>query len=155
MESNKDKVDFDSHDHRPVILLLGDLARLHFSRVRALLANIGVYRGQPPILLRLSKQDGVMQKEIADALNLTPATITDTLQRMEKARLLERRTDPEDGRVCRVYITEKGRAVKKQVDGIIQTIDEETFRGLSLEEKQLFRRLVLKMIDNLSKADDK
>ena len=94
-----------------------------------------------------------MQKEIADSLNLTPATITDTLQRMEKARLLERRT--EDGRISRVYITEKGKEVKKQVDDIIKNIDEETFKGLTVEEKQLFRQLVLRMITNLTQASTK
>lgn len=146
------KIETKNLDQKPVIILLSDLARLHFSRVHTLLAKIGVYRGQPPILNGLCKKDGVMQKEIADALNLTPATITDTLQRMEKSGLLERRTDPEDARVSRVYITEKGRETKKQVDEIIRDIDEETFKGLTMEEKLLFRRLILKMINNLTKA---
>src|SRR5690606_15913841 len=130
---------FDRHnlEHKPVILLLGDLARLHFSQVHTLLSKIGVYRGQPPILAHLCRNNGLMQKELADALNLTPPTITDTLQRMEKAGLLVRSTDPEDGRVSRVFITEKGRRVKKQVDEIIKEIDEETFQGLTEEEKRL------------------
>ncbi len=149
------KVETNNLNKKPVIILLGDLARLHFSQVHTLLAQIGVYRGQPPILYILCKKDGVMQKEIADSLNLTPATITDTLQRMEKARLLERRTDPEDGRISRVYITEKGKEVKKQVDDIIKNIDEETFKGLTVEEKQLFRQLVLRMITNLTQASTK
>ena len=152
MRCEPPRFDHQNLEHKPVILLLGDLARLHFSRVHTLLSKIGVYRGQPPILVHLCKKDGLMQKELADALNLTPPTITDTLQRMEKAGLLERRTDPEDGRISRVYITEKGRMVKRQVDEIIKEIDEETFKGLTEEEKKLFRQLVLKMIDNLVKS---
>ena len=52
------------------------VVRLYYSRMQAQLAEVGLYRGQPPIMALLHKRDGMSQKEMARALNLSPATMT-------------------------------------------------------------------------------
>ena len=47
----------------------------------------------------LYKNDGMSQKEMARALNLSPATMTVTLKRMEKAGLVLREMDEHDQRI--------------------------------------------------------
>lgn len=134
--------------------LLFQVIRLHHARAFALLGKIGIYRGQPPVLKLLWEKDGRNQKELAEFLHLKPATITDILHRMEKAQLLERRPDPEDLRVSRVYLTEKGKKIRKDLEMVLNTIEEECFYGFTPEEKKLLRQFFIKIRDNLLKVTE-
>src|SRR5699024_7101506 len=125
--------------------------RAHYLRVHELLDEIGVYHGQPGMLLILSNQDGQSQKDLADKLNLAPATITVMLNRMEKAGLVERRQDPEDLRISRVYLTDKGRDLSNKSNQVMKKVEKETFGNFTREEKIMLRRLFLQMKENLQK----
>ncbi|MCS7464973.1 MarR family transcriptional regulator [Paenibacillus doosanensis] len=129
--------------------LMKSVLKLHRHNVDRLIQEYDVYPGQPPLLLRLAEQDGQIQKELAQKINIQPATLTVMITRMEKAGLLERRTDPEDQRVSRVYLTEKGRMATGKVKEALRTIEEACFGNFSLEEKLLFRRLLLQMQSDL------
>ncbi len=123
--------------------------RYHFLRYHHLLGRIGLHRGQPLVLALLWEQDGRTQGEIAEKLCLRPATVTVVLRRMEKAGLLERRNDPEDLRVVRVYLTERGRALEKDVKRIHRVLEKECFARFTPEEKALLREFLTRMRDNL------
>ncbi|MBU5592250.1 MarR family transcriptional regulator [Clostridium sp. MSJ-4] len=128
--------------------------RFHYHRTHMLLDEIGMYPGQPPMLMVLHKMDGQSQKELAEKLKIKPATITMMLKRMEKAELVERRQDPEDQRISRVYITEKGRKAWEQLQDIMKIIEEECFGNFTQEEQVLLRRLLMQMRDNLMEVCD-
>lgn len=53
-------------------------------------------------------------QEIARRLDVTPATVTGFLNKMEDAELIERRRDTGDRRVVRVHVSAKGRAMVKK-----------------------------------------
>ena len=65
--------------------LLGQVSRLHRYRAHELLDRFGLYRGQPPLLFELWKQEGLTHTELAARLGITSATITRMIQRMEKS----------------------------------------------------------------------
>lgn len=61
------------------------------------------------ILVRLSEREGSMRMaQLADALAHSRSRVTHTIKRMEKARLVERTTSPDDGRGVIASMTEKG-----------------------------------------------
>lgn len=132
--------------------LLGNICHLHHSRVHKLLESLGLYRGQPPVLRVLWNQEGPTQTELAEHLKITPATMTKMLQRMEKAGFIQRKTDPEDQRISRVYLTENGRAVQNEVEAVFLQIEKETFAGFTQEERVQLRRFLLQMRQNLLEA---
>jgi DNA-binding MarR family transcriptional regulator len=68
---------------------------------------------------------------------------------MEKAGFVERRSDPDDERVSRVYLTDEGRSIRTQVERVWRTLDKETFREINAEERELLRRFFLQMRENL------
>jgi DNA-binding MarR family transcriptional regulator len=140
--------------HRPesVDYLLAQICRLHHSRAHTLLEEIGLYRGQTHVLRVLWEREGCTHSELATRLHVQPATITRMIQRMERAGFVERRPDPEDQRVSRVYLTEAGRAVQGDVQQIWHTLEEETFAGLSPEERALLRRFFVQLRDNLMRV---
>jgi DNA-binding MarR family transcriptional regulator len=71
---------------------------------------------------------------------------------MEKAGFVERRPDPEDQRVSRVYLTEAGRAVRADVQQVWRKLDEEAFAGLTPEERAQVRRLFVQIRENLMRV---
>ncbi|NTV90143.1 MAG: MarR family transcriptional regulator [Clostridiales bacterium] len=127
------------------------IKRLQHNRTVKLLEELGLYYGQPPILFVLWKHDGSTQTELSQDLRLTPATVTVALKRMEKADLVIRKPDEQDSRVSRVFLTEKGWALKEPVENITMQIEAETFANLTAMEKTILRRLFLQMEENLLK----
>ena len=119
--------------------LVAQVCHLHHMRVHQLLEEIGLYRGQPPVLFALWEREGQTQSELAARLGNTPATVTRTLQRMEKAGFIARRPDPKDQRVTRVYVTEAGWAVETRLKAIKERMEQEVFGGFTPPESQAFR----------------
>ncbi|WP_212960400.1 MarR family winged helix-turn-helix transcriptional regulator [Cohnella xylanilytica] len=124
--------------------------KLHRSHVDRLIRDYDVYPGQPPLLMRLSQQDGQSQRELAAGMLVKPATLTVMLGRMEKTGLVSRVPDDRDQRVTRVYLTDKGRIAAEAVMRAIEEVEARCFEGFLPEERLLLRRFVLQMHDNLS-----
>jgi DNA-binding MarR family transcriptional regulator len=129
--------------------LFAQICKLKHARIHTLLEGLGLYRGQPSVLQALWEQEGLMHTELARRLRVQPATITKMLKRMEKAGFVERRPDPEDHRVSRVYLTEAGQAVRAGVQQVWRQLEEEAFAGLSPEERATLRRFFLHIRENL------
>jgi DNA-binding MarR family transcriptional regulator len=142
-----------SHIHPETLdFLLAQICHLHYIRAHQMFEAIRLYRGQPPVLRILWEGEGLTQTELAERLQITPATITKMLQRMEKVGFIQRKPDAKDQRISRVYLTEDGRAIQTQVEAVWKTMEAETFSGLTSEERVLLRRFLLKMRDNLQQA---
>lgn len=142
-----------SPDESSLHFLLHQIIRYHFIRLHDLLAKIGLYQGQPPVLFMLWEHDGLTQKEIGKALNLKPPTVTVMLKRMENAGFLERRPDSKDMRLSRVYLTDKGRNARAEVENVFKQLENECFDGFTMEERILLRRFFIQIRDNLCKVN--
>ena len=133
----------------------GRLIRMYYSRIQSQLAEVGLYRGQPPILMLLYKNDGMSQKEMARALNLSPATMTVTLKRMEKAGLVLREMDEHDQRILRVHLSEKGREMCETGESRIGVVTAELLEGFTLEEQQQFNEYLGRIARNMERVVEK
>jgi DNA-binding MarR family transcriptional regulator len=132
--------------------LLAQICRLKHARVQALLETLGLYEGQPSMLRALWSQEGLTHTDLAKRLRVQPATITKMIKRMEKAGFVERRPDPQDERVSRVYLTEAGRAVQADVRDVWHTLEKEAFAYLTEEQRAQLRHLLLQIRDNLMRV---
>jgi DNA-binding MarR family transcriptional regulator len=130
--------------------LLAQICKLHYARMHTLLEELGLYRGQPPMLFALWEREGATHGELAARLHVKPATITKMITRMERAGFVERRSDPEDQRVSRVYLSDAGRSIREQVEQVWRTLEEETFEGFSTEKRDLLQQFLLQMRENLA-----
>lgn len=133
----------------------GRLIRMYYSRIQSQLAEVGLYRGQPPILMLLYKNDGMSQKEMARALNLSPATMTVTLKRMEKAGLVLREMDEHDQRILRVHLSEKGREMCETGESRISVVTAELLEGFTLEEQQQLNEYLGRIARNMERVVEK
>ncbi len=124
--------------------------KAHRQLAEAALNKLGVHTGQEMILLQLWIEEGIPQSQLAASMEVEPPTATKMLQRMERAGLIERRTDPTDARVSRVYLTERGRALEQPVLDVWKQLETQTVAGLSLTEQTLLHRLLMQVLTNLS-----
>lgn len=143
--------------HRPpepktLDALLAQVSRLHRHRAHTLLDEVGLYRGQPPVLFALLERDGLTQRELAEQLEITPATMTKMLQRMEKAGFVQRQPDEHDQRVSRVYLTQKGHDVHARLEEIWHQLDVENFDGFNEQERLVLHSFLFRIRENLIRA---
>ena len=103
--------------------------KYQFRYLRNQLNEKKLYRGDPRLLMYVYFHDGRKQAEIAKGLCVKPASLTVMLQRMEQAGLVNRKSDEQDQRVQRVYITELGRETSKKTVELFQKAVKGFFEG--------------------------
>jgi MarR family transcriptional regulator, organic hydroperoxide resistance regulator len=130
--------------------LMVQVSRAHRNQAAVVLADLGLYIGQEILLMYLWENDGLIQSELAELMQVEPPTLTKMLNRMEKAGLLERRRDDSDARICRVYLTQEGRQLQEPVTDAWNVLEQRILKDFTLEEQLLFRRLLLQVRSNLS-----
>lgn len=134
--------------------LLAQVSRLHHYRAHELLDGLGLFRGQPPLLYALWEKEGQTHRELAEKLQITPATITKMIQRMEKTGFVQRQPDASDQRVSRVYLTDAGRAIRAQLETVWNQMEVEGFAGFNAEERVVLRSYLMRIRENLAQAVD-
>src|SRR5262249_23115828 len=86
------------------------------------LERLGVTEIEAHLLARLSAKGPISVADLQRAFGLRPSTLTNALDRLERRRLIARRTDPTDRRSVLVALTAPGRkssrAVITMVDGL-------------------------------------
>lgn len=115
-----------------------------------LLEEKGIYFGQPPILCFLSKNPNATQKDIADSLNISPASVAVSVKRMEKSGIIYRETDKDDARRNNLSLTDKGAELEQFARQTFNAVDSAKLSGLSDEEISVMLTVIRKMTDNLS-----
>ncbi len=145
---------FETREEESLHALLSQAMRLYFLRNYALLENKRLHPGQIPVLLELRQSGGFSQIELARRLQVRPSTMAVMLQRLEKVGLVRRHPDEKDQRVSRVYLTEKGDQVCRDVQDMIATIDRECLVDFTREEILLLKRFLRQIKDNLTAVCD-
>jgi DNA-binding MarR family transcriptional regulator len=78
-------------------------------RLERLFARHGLTPAQFDVLATLQQGDGITQQELSERLLVTKGNVCGLIDRAEAAGWVERRPDPEDRRVNRLYLTKSGR----------------------------------------------
>lgn len=118
------------------------------------LKNVGIHPGQLPFLKIIKYSAGISQSELATRLHVKPPTIAVSVKRLEKAEVIYRRPDPDDMRVSRIYLTEKGMEVAGQIEVLIETNEKALTAGFSGEEIELAKSFFDRMMQNLDVLSD-
>lgn len=93
----------------------------------------GTTRAQWIVLFRLRQQEGLSQVDLAEVLELQPISLVRLLDRLVEHGLLERRHDPKDRRANRLFLTEKGRQLVDDLDGLRDAIATDVLQPISEE----------------------
>lgn len=122
------------------------------SRYRVILALSGlkIYRGQPEILGYLINHGDCSQKELAESLGVSPASIATSLKRMSKSGFIERSPDENDHRINRLRITPEGKKVFLKGKAECDKVDQVMFDGFDENEINIFSDMLSRIAKNLS-----
>jgi MarR family transcriptional regulator, transcriptional regulator for hemolysin len=90
---------------REFAFVLNDVARMLRTYADQRARQLGMTRAQWAVLARLEHNEGLKQSELAEMLDLQPITLTRLVDRLCASGLIERRADPGDRRVKRLYLT--------------------------------------------------
>ena len=124
----------------------------HLLFQKALFANLkdtDLTLGQPKILEYLLWHDGTVQKEIAEACCIEPATMTSVLLGMEKKGLILRKNRDGNRRSLYVYLTDKGKAVAQQVSSRFDSMEEKALCSFSVSEKEMLISFLTRINQNM------
>src|ERR1700688_3128302 len=101
--------------NREFAFTINDVARMMRTYADYQGAQFGVTRAQWAVLVRLDRFEGVKQSELAEMLDLQPITLTRLLDRLCDSGLIERRADPRDRRVNRLFLTPAARPLLQRL----------------------------------------
>lgn len=139
---------FDSNDI-PILGVLSQVLHLGKYHAKKMFVQYDLAPWQAGILFILHKDGEMSQRKLAERLNQTPPSVTAAIQKMEKLGYIRRMPKPGDQRVMMLSLTEKGKTYLQGIFDVGHQMEEMAFRGMSLEEKLLLKRLLLQVRDNL------
>src|SRR5579871_1750861 len=104
--------------NREFAFIINDVARMLKTYADYRGAQFGVTRAQWAVLARLDRFEGLKQAELAEMLDLQPITLTRLLDRLCDNGLIERRSDPNDRRAKRLFLTPAARPLLEQLGAL-------------------------------------
>ena len=128
-----------AQDSSPLLAPLG----FAFWRIKgAFEREMGVSAGTWFALALLARKDGMSQGELSHRFEIDPSRVTRLAKRLEREGLLRRERDPEDTRVVRMYLTEKGRGLIEGLSDRRERFDRRIGALLSPKELEELRRML-------------
>jgi len=112
--------------------------------LRISLAGLGVLRV-------LMDADGLKSSEVAARGWSTPGTVTTVVNTLARDGFVERRPDPGDRRIVRLYITDQGRAVCEYYVSQAAPKWRKAFDFVDEEDEAVVRRFFVQMIDHFGR----
>ncbi|MBQ7840310.1 MAG: MarR family transcriptional regulator [Lachnospiraceae bacterium] len=105
-------------------------------------------------VLRIIKDhDGICATRLAELAGVRPASITESVNRLEKLGYVVRRTDDEDSRVKRICITDKTREHIEAHTKVKQERNEKMLSCLTKEEADEFLAICNKLYAFMEKEE--
>ena len=101
-------------------------------------------------IMFLEEQDGCRLSTISHELNVAAPTVTGIIDRLEQARYVVRKVDPDDRRAVNIFITQKGRKIVRQFRDVSERRWQEILNKLNVKEQAEYLRLLLKIRSHLS-----
>lgn len=119
----------------PISHAIFRVARLHRMLAGSLLRSTGLYPGQELVMMHLWDQGEQRQVDLVRVLDSDAATMTRTVQRLERAGFVRRRPDPSDRRATLVEPTPASMHLREQLDDIWRQLERLTAGAFTPAER--------------------
>lgn len=135
--------------HRMLQRQLGRFETLRRIAAHRIAEDVGLQKGRLPILEYLRCHEGASQRQVADAVHISPSSVAVTVRRMERDGLLRRAGDDVDQRVNRIHVTEAGISAAKRCREAFDTLDARMFAGFTQDELTVLYGALERLYGNL------
>jgi len=103
------------------------------------------------LVLRALEERGVSMSEIAKRYYVTQATVTSTVDKLERMGLVKRNREEFDRRIVTVNLTEEGRIILKDLSKIVYDFMDKAVEGVDYESVIPVLEKVLKNVESMEK----
>lgn len=134
--------------------LISDVSRLmrrHFDQ-RA--RQVSATRAQWRALTTIKRHQGINQGGLAEILEVEPITACRMIDRLEESGLVERRRDPADRRIWRIYLTDAAWPVIDQLRALADTMIDAALEGISDADREHLVSTLSRIHANLNDSDN-
>tara|TARA_R110000787_G_scaffold19496_8_gene58424 strand:+ start:7545 stop:8009 length:465 start_codon:yes stop_codon:yes gene_type:complete len=128
---------------------IGLLYRYMMRALEAETAPLGMGAGRFSYLFMLYINEGVTQQEMAYRLQADKAAVARTLVQLEDQGYVERRSDPSDRRVTRVFLTDKSRALQADLETAVERVIDRMQLNQGVAEQRIIRKELNEMLKSL------
>lgn len=131
----------------------GRLTSLHLLKrisMQKEMTEMGLYFGQLPILEYIKRNENCTQREIADKLAVTAASIALSTKRLQKAGLIKKAADKNNLRCNRLCITERGLELAENGRKMFDAFDVKMYQGFSEKELDELYNYLDRIIINIT-----
>ncbi|NTJ63871.1 MarR family transcriptional regulator [Agrobacterium rhizogenes] len=115
----------------------------------ALVREHGMTLSRARVFRKLSRRDGINQRELADELELETPTLVRILDAMEAQNFIERRAAISDRRAKQIFMTESGKVVAAEVEALATGVRADILEGISDEDVGMALKVIRAMTANL------
>jgi MarR family transcriptional regulator, organic hydroperoxide resistance regulator len=136
----------------PVSNALIRVTRLHVMRTRQLLQGLGLHPGHELLLMHLWDVGPQRPADLAAKFDTDSASMTRTVQRVERAGFVRRRPDPNDGRATLVETTPAGIALRGRIEELWAQLEADTVGDMDAAQRRQLLRGLQRLEANLSSA---
>jgi DNA-binding MarR family transcriptional regulator len=119
----------------PVSHAIFRVARLHKELAGRLLRELGLYPGQELLLMQLWDGGPQRQVDVIRILGSDAATMTRSVQRLEKAGLVSRSRNESDGRSVIIAATSASEPLRAKVKAVWGTLEQATVGEMSATDQ--------------------
>ena len=137
---------------REILFQLSDVARAMRTYVDQCVRHHGMTRAQWGVLLRLERQEGMTQAEMAEALEIQPISLMRLVDRLCDQKLVERRPHPSDRRAYRLYLTGKGRVLLGRLVPLGREISATVLASFNEAEARTLLEQLLRIKGNIRRS---
>ena len=116
--------------------------------------SIDIKPGQGRVLFALWRKDGVSANELAEETQLSKSTLTEVVDRLEKAGMVGRSRSKQDRRRVIIKLTAEARNLQKKYELASNRMTEIFYGGLSSEEKDRFDDLLRRTLQTLIEYEE-
>ena len=137
------------NEDRYLGFLISDAARLMRTVFDRRVLRLGLTRAQWLVLTRLHRRPGASQSELAEMLEIEKASAGRLVDRLERKKWVERRPDPADRRINRLYLTPDAEGVRQRMWSVAEQTVDDAMCGLSATEVEHLTDLLAKVKGSL------
>jgi len=130
-----------------ILWLLKQAFHFSLTTVNEAISGHGVTTAQIGLMRQLANEPGLSGAELARRLLITPQGAQLALTALERRGLVERKQDPQHGRIMQAYLTDQGRAVTSAVLTDALAAHESVFGVLTGDEQQLLHDLLARVVE--------
>lgn len=139
-----------SAEDGPVSHAIFRLARLHRMTAGRLLRRTGLHPGQELVMMRLWDAGPQRLADLAAVTDADSATMTRTIQRLERAGFVRREPSVDDRRVTIVTATRASQGLRREVERVWGELENATLGCLSPEERAAALAMLGRLEANLA-----